>query len=186
MVAYAASPGRGRVSKRREGWNGSARTVCWINPMHPMQKKLATRIAVKRAEDAWDSPGRIASGAAPSGRSAEGQTPPWPWEPVLEGARRQLNYFISLEPKVLKGDDPDAIHDIRVASRRLQQVLDLIEPSPRAPKVRKIRRAIQRSRRALSVVRNCDVLLERTGRILARKRAARTKSPFRSKVARRA
>ena len=37
---------------------------------------------------------------------------------VRELALRQLNRFISYEPKVLKGDDADAIHDMRVASRR--------------------------------------------------------------------
>jgi CHAD domain-containing protein len=138
-----------------------------------MQKQSTMRIAAKRAEEAWESPRRIDSGpAAPPPHAAE-QVELWPWEPVLDGARRQLDQYISLEPKVLKGRDPEAIHDIRVASRRLQQVLDLVYPPPGPPKVRKIRRTIQRSRRALSVVRNCDVLLERTERTLARKRAAR-------------
>ena len=111
----------------------------------------------------------------------------WPWDRVLEVARRQLDHYISLEPKVLKGRDPEAIHDIRVASRRLQQVLDLIYPPPGPSKIQKIRRTIRRSRRTLSEVRNCDVLLERTRRILARKRASRRAvwSAFRDYVAER-
>ena len=111
----------------------------------------------------------------------------WPWDRVLEGARRQLDHYISLEPKVLKGRDPEAIHDIRVASRRLQQMLDLIYPPPGPSKIQKIRRTIRRSRRALSEVRNCDVLLERARRILARKRASRRAvwSTFRDYVAER-
>jgi CHAD domain-containing protein len=87
-------------------------------------------------------------------------------------ARKQLDHFISLEPKVLRGNDPDAIHDIRVASRRLQQILDLLYPKPRPPKIRKLRRTIRRSRRALSTVRNCDVLMERVEKTLERKQLA--------------
>jgi triphosphatase len=95
-----------------------------------------------------------------------------PWAKVRSLALKQLDRFMSLEPKVLRGDDPDAIHDMRVASRRLQQVLDLLHPVP-SGEVRKLRRKIQRSRRALGDVRNADVQLERVHRILARKRAAR-------------
>jgi CHAD domain-containing protein len=138
-----------------------------------MQKQSAMRIAVKRTDGAWESPRWIDSGPVGSRRGKGEQIALWPWNRVLDGAKRQLDQYISLEPKVLKGRDREAIHDIRVASRRLQQVLDLLYPPPGPPKVRKIRRTIRRSRRALSLVRNCDVLLERAGRMLARKRAAR-------------
>ncbi len=92
---------------------------------------------------------------------------------VRELALRQLNRFFSYEAQVLKGDDAEAIHDMRVASRRLQQVLDLLYPKPRTQELRKLRRQIRRSRAALGDVRNCDVLLERVGRSLNRKRSAR-------------
>ncbi len=92
---------------------------------------------------------------------------------VRELALRQLNRFISYEAKVLKGDDADAIHDMRVASRRLQQVLDLLYSKPRPQELRRLRRQIRRCRQALGDVRNCDVLLEIVGRSLARKRSAR-------------
>ena len=92
---------------------------------------------------------------------------------VRELALRQLNRFISYEAKVLKGDDADAIHDMRVASRRLQQVLDLLYPKPRPQELRRLRRQIRRCRLALGDVRNCDVLLEFVGRSLGRKRSAR-------------
>jgi CHAD domain-containing protein len=92
------------------------------------------------------------------------------WKKVRHLALKQLDRFMSLEPKVLRGDDPDAIHDIRVASRRLQQVLDLICPPPPPREIRKLRRRIRRTRRALSVVRNCDVLLDLVDSVLGRKR----------------
>jgi CHAD domain-containing protein len=86
---------------------------------------------------------------------------------------RQLNRFIAYEAKVLKGDDADAIHDMRVASRRLQQVLDLLYSRPRPQELRRLRRQIRRCRQALGEVRNCDVLLEIVRRSLGRKRAGR-------------
>ncbi len=93
------------------------------------------------------------------------------WDNVRALALRQLDRFMSLEPKVLAGDDPDAIHDIRVASRRLQQVFDLLYPLPRSRETDRLRRRIRRARRALGEVRNSDVLLERLQQILGRKRA---------------
>ena len=96
-----------------------------------------------------------------------------PWDKVRELALKQLDRFMSLEPKVLRGDDPDAIHDLRVASRRLQQVLDLLHPAPQHGEIRKLRRRIRRSRRALGDVRNADVQLDRVHKILGRKRSAR-------------
>jgi CHAD domain-containing protein len=95
-----------------------------------------------------------------------------PWITVRELALKQLDRFMSLESKVLRGDDPEAIHDMRVASRRLQQILDLLYPHPHGD-VRKLRRRIRLSRRALGDVRNADVQLARVKRVLARKRTAR-------------
>lgn len=95
------------------------------------------------------------------------------WSRVRELALKQLDRFISFEPKVLRGDDPDAIHDMRVASRRLQQILDLTYPKPCPREVRRLRRSIRRSRRALGEVRNCDVLVGRVAGFLKRKRSAR-------------
>jgi CHAD domain-containing protein len=92
---------------------------------------------------------------------------------IRELALHQLNRFFSYEAQVLKGDDAEAIHDMRVASRRLQQVLDLLYPKPRTQELRKLRRQIRRSRQALGDVRNCDVLIEWVGRSLGRKRSAR-------------
>jgi CHAD domain-containing protein len=95
------------------------------------------------------------------------------WTRVRGLAVRQLERFMSLEPKVLRGDDPGAIHDMRVASRRLQQVIDLLYPPPAGGEIRKLRRVIRRCRRSLSDVRNCDVLLKSVSARLARKRVAR-------------
>ncbi|HLW78151.1 MAG TPA: CHAD domain-containing protein [Terriglobia bacterium] len=93
------------------------------------------------------------------------------WTRVRKLALRQLNRFAGLEAKVLKGDDRRAVHDLRVSSRRLQQLLDLLFPAP-AKDVRRLRRKVRTARRALSEVRNCDVHLERVERALARRRTS--------------
>ena len=94
------------------------------------------------------------------------------WSKVRKLALRQLNRFVSLESKVLKGDDPDAIHDMRVASRRLQQMFDLIFSKPLPREARRLRVKIRRCRRALGDVRNCDVLLQQVEGRLSRNRCS--------------
>jgi len=105
-------------------------------------------------------------------KSAATTPPANEWRKVRKLALRHLNRFVSLEAKVLKGDDPDAIHDMRVASRRLQQVLDLVFPKPLPREARRLRRKIRRCRRALGDVRNCDVLLQQVQTRLARQRCS--------------
>jgi CHAD domain-containing protein len=117
-----------------------------------------------------DPVGASATAAAREQEKPVHDKPPDPWAQVQKLALRQLNRLVTLEPKVLRDEKPAAIHDLRVASRRLQEVLDLLYPAPRPQEIQKLRRKLQRARRALSEVRNCDVLLERVGAALARKR----------------
>jgi len=58
---------------------------------------------------------------------------------------------------VLTTESVDAVHKMRVTTRRLQASLDLLE---RAMKVRPLKRRLRRWRRKLSTVRNLDVFLE--------------------------
>src|SRR5208337_1894687 len=123
----------------------------------------------ERQENTLQNHARTASELAESA----GTTPPAnEWNKVRKLALRHLNRFISLEAKVLKGDDPDAIHGMRVASRRLQQVLDLVFPKPQPREARRLRRKIRRCRRALGEVRNYDVLLQQVEGRLARRRSS--------------
>jgi CHAD domain-containing protein len=98
---------------------------------------------------------------------------PREWVRVSQLALKHLDRCVSLQPKVLQGDDPKAIHDLRVATRRLQQVLDLLYPRPHSGEIRKLYRGLKRCRRSLSEVRNYDVLLERVEGVLGRKHASR-------------
>jgi CHAD domain-containing protein len=57
----------------------------------------------------------------------------------------------------LVNDDPEAIHDLRVWSRRLQQALRVILPAPKPPKCKKVIRVLRQVRQALGPCRNLDV-----------------------------
>lgn len=116
------------------------------------------------------------NGGQEARKETHGSLPPSEWVRVSGLALKHLDRCVSLEPKVLQGDDPDAVHDLRVATRRLQQVIDLLYPPPHSGEIRKLHRGLKRCRSSLSEVRNFDVLLARVDSGLSRKRTARRES----------
>jgi CHAD domain-containing protein len=116
---------------------------------------------------------RRSSGHADQGHDERLRTPSAEWTRIRETAAQHLDRFISLEAKVLRGDDPEAVHDMRVASRRVQQILDVLYPAPVPKEIRRLNRRVRRARRVLSELRNYDVQIERVNRSLARKANSR-------------
>jgi len=84
--------------------------------------------------------------------------------------RDRLRKFMALLPAVLAEDGADPVHDLRVWSRRLQQVIVALSPAPMPEAARAMVREVRRARRALGVWRDCDVLLELLERKLRRLR----------------
>jgi CHAD domain-containing protein len=74
-------------------------------------------------------------------------------------ARKRLERFATLFPKALVSDAPETVHDLRVASRRLQQVLRILLPNSASRSARKLARMPRKVRRAFGVCRNLDVSL---------------------------
>lgn len=72
-------------------------------------------------------------------------------------AHKRLERFVTLFAKVLVSDTPETIHDVRVASRRLQQTLRSFVPKSKASKAQKLNRILRKLRRALGACRNFDV-----------------------------
>ncbi len=70
---------------------------------------------------------------------------------------KQLRNFIALFAMALAEEDADTVHDLRVCTRRLQQILFALVPEKNLNKARSVRRTLRRVRRALGPWRNCDV-----------------------------
>lgn len=82
--------------------------------------------------------------------------------------RTRLRKFMGLLPAVLADDDAKPVHDLRVCSRRLQQVVVALCPDPMPGHARRMVRSLRRARRALGGWRDCDVMLELLERRLRR------------------
>ncbi|MBV8360744.1 MAG: CHAD domain-containing protein, partial [Deltaproteobacteria bacterium] len=78
-----------------------------------------------------------------------------PEQLVHERVRR----FMKLLPEVLNSEHVEAIHDLRVWSRRLQQVLVTMFPKVQNNRGGSVVRTLRRARRSLSGWRDCDVLI---------------------------
>jgi CHAD domain-containing protein len=74
-------------------------------------------------------------------------------------AHKRLVRFVTLYPKALVGDAPETIHDLRVASRRLQQVLRLLVPSAKSSGDKKLLRRLRKVRRGFGACRNLDTCI---------------------------
>lgn len=87
--------------------------------------------------------------------------------PLQLAARQAVGGFLKKirqhEPAVREGHDSDAIHDMRVATRRLRSALDLLEYAPgfSAKKLHLLRRHLRKLARSLGAVRDLDVFLKR-------------------------
>jgi CHAD domain-containing protein len=79
-------------------------------------------------------------------------------------ARKRLERFATLYPKILVSDAPETIHDLRVASRRLQQTLGMLLAKPKSPTHRKMLRLLRKTRRAFGPCRNLDVSIALAGK----------------------
>lgn len=87
-----------------------------------------------------------------------------PTTPLAEAAPRLLlskaEPLFALEQKARSGADVDAVHDMRVASRRLREALRLVAPLYPEKPFRSWYRRIRRITRALGPVRDSDVFID--------------------------
>ena len=90
----------------------------------------------------------------------------------MAGAGRKMlrAYFKSMvdnEAGTLEGVDPEALHDMRVATRRMRAVLRVLQPYLAGQKADEVRRGVRDVTRALGGVRDLDVLIEHAQRFQA-------------------
>src|ERR1700690_2598066 len=85
--------------------------------------------------------------------------------PLLEYLDELVDELRDLTPTAARGEDADAVHDARVATRRLKAALDLMDQVV-ARKHRKPLTRISRSlRKRLGELRDLDVMLDHLSKI---------------------
>lgn len=75
-------------------------------------------------------------------------------------ARKRLQDFAALFARAMIEDDPKTVHDLRVASRRLQQLLRGLASAKSKKSSKKASNVLRKIRQALGPLRNLDVMAE--------------------------
>jgi CHAD domain-containing protein len=96
-------------------------------------------------------------------------------EPITQAGARIFNaQFAKLRAcadGVRAGDDPDAVHDMRVAARRMRSAFRLLGDHYPAEALKGVKKPLRELARALGAVRDLDVMLDDAGAYAARLRA---------------
>src|ERR1051326_3048259 len=82
-----------------------------------------------------------------------------PTVPLCRYADPLIDDLRKLIPKALDEFDADAIHNARVATRRLRAALDLLEPAVPGKLLSPLNRTLRRLRQTLGDLRDIDVML---------------------------
>lgn len=83
-----------------------------------------------------------------------------PADPLIAYLDELVEDLRTLVPAAAKGDDVDAIHDARVATRRLKAGVDLLEPVLSGRHRKPFERVTKKLRKRLGPLRDLDVMLE--------------------------
>lgn len=75
--------------------------------------------------------------------------------------RERLHKLLDWRDEVIKNDDSEAVHRMRVASRRLRAILDAYEPCCQPRKFKKVYREVKRMADLLGAARDTDVMLQK-------------------------
>ena len=86
-------------------------------------------------------------------------------DPMSEAGRKVLsvhfNRMLANETGTRLGEDPEALHDMRVATRRMRAALAIFAPHYTEKALRPLLKGLRRTGRTLGAVRDLDVLLEK-------------------------
>ena len=74
--------------------------------------------------------------------------------------RRLFEKMLGRARKVQRGDDPEDVHKMRVATRQLRAVLDIVDAAFAPDVIKECNKRLKRVARALGAVRDQDVLLQ--------------------------
>ena len=164
-----------QISVRRAGHNGSSEVTIivtgdraahaveaaserdwrWFEAIGPLTIRPAAedeRIAVAGREEL---PALIAIGepaAIPAGELSFAEN-------ARRSLRRQFEKMLAREADVRSGEDPEDVHQMRVATRRLRASLQVVAPVFEPSLIKRLRRKLRTTADALGGVRDADVFL---------------------------
>lgn len=136
----------------------------WVQALKPVVADLAERCGLRPASLSKLEAGLLGLGLAPGSPCDLGPSDVAPDSTFGELARatlrRQLTAFVAHEPGTRLGEDPEELHDMRVATRRLRAALDLFgDALPQT--AQEARAELGWLGRLLGTVRDLDVQLAR-------------------------
>ena len=79
--------------------------------------------------------------------------------------RERLEKMLSFREALLRGDDVEALHDMRVASRRLRAALTVFTPAFQSEHYRQLEEEVKNVTTALGEARDLDVMMEEMQRM---------------------
>jgi len=131
-------------------------------PLQTLVKALRNECALESASDSKYSQGLKSVGLAPASAPEfvpMGVDPSMQMDEIaLANLRRYLSAWYLHEPGARLGDDPEALHDLRVAGRRLDAILRQFQ-SYLPPAIVKVRPTLKKTLRTLGEARDLDVAL---------------------------
>ncbi|MES2393885.1 MAG: CHAD domain-containing protein [Acidobacteriota bacterium] len=83
----------------------------------------------------------------------------WEWMKLRRIAARQMDKCASLIPVTLMDGNIDAVNELRVTTRRMEQILDLLYSKRRPKRIRKLAERLRDYRHVLGSLRDDDALL---------------------------
>ncbi len=148
------------------GGQQAAKAIADVEEQAQLWRDSIGALTVRAAE-----PGEIVAESHPEtngAASADGQKAllgqPIGGEPIAEAARRTLRRFfdklLAREDAVIKGEDIEDVHQMRVATRRLRASLQVVSGVYDPELIRRYRRGLRRIAESLGAVRDGDVFLE--------------------------
>jgi CHAD domain-containing protein len=145
------------------GGDRAAEAVAAVEEQAQHWRESLGPLAVRAAE-----PGELATLPATNGSASGGEVAlieqPIGGEPIGEAARRMLRRFfdklLAREEAVIKDEDMEDVHQMRVATRRLRASLQVVEGVYDHESIQRYRRGLRRIAQSLGNVRDGDVFLE--------------------------
>jgi hypothetical protein len=105
-------------------------------------------------------PGDVITGSLPAGLNGAGDRGETFAEAGRRMLRQRLKKFLEYPDEVLKHEDVEAVHHMRVASRRLRATLDAFESCCRPKPFKRVYRRVTEAADVLGAARDADVMAQ--------------------------